>query len=86
MTEIEIPSQLPTILRNFTLQVLRNKPHDIVDYAVEYFTQLQRGQKSEIMIDDNKITTTVPSSSFSCSNHHEQEQQTTTKHNVLATG
>lgn len=42
MAHIEIPTELPNILRNFTLSVLRNKPLNIIDHAVEYFTQLQR--------------------------------------------
>ena len=44
MTQIEIPTELPNILRNFTLSVLRTKPPNIIDHAVEYFTQLQQQQ------------------------------------------
>jgi hypothetical protein len=82
MTQIEIPSELPTILRNFTLSVLRTKPHDIIDYAVDYFTQLQRQQQqqSQLMIDDN-IITRVPLSSIK---HY--EQQHTSKQNVVSSG
>ena len=68
MTQIEIPSELPTILRNFTLSVLRTKPQNIIDYAVDYFSQLQ--QQSQLMLGDN-IITTVPLSSIS---HYEQQQ------------
>jgi hypothetical protein len=89
MTQIEIPSELPTILRNFTLSVLRTKPQDIIDYAVDYFTQLQRQQQqqSQLMIGDNMITT-VPPSSFSSSIKHceQQQQQQTSKHNVISSG
>ncbi len=81
MTQIEIPSELPIILRNFTLSILRTKPHDIIDYAVDYFTQLQRQQQSQLIIGDNMITT-VPLSSIS---HYEQHQQTS-KHNVMSSG
>jgi len=82
MTQIEIPSELPTILRNFTLSVLRTKPHDIIDYAVDYFTQIQRQQQqqSQLMIDDN-IITRVPLSSIK---HY--EQQHTSKQNVVSSG
>lgn len=83
MTQIEIPTELPTILRNFTLSVLRTKPHDIVDYAVDYFTQLQRQQQSQLIIGDNMITT-IPPTSFSSTEQYEQEQ--TSKSNVISTG
>ncbi len=81
MTQIEIPSELPIILRNFTLSILRTKPHDIIDYAVDYFTQLQRQQQSQLIIGDNMITT-VPLSSIS---NYEQHQQTS-EHNVMSSG
>jgi hypothetical protein len=73
MTQIEIPSELPTILRNFTLSVLRTKPKNIIGYAVDYFTQLEQQQQSQLMIGDN-IITTVPLSSIS---HYEQQQTST---------
>lgn len=47
MASVEIPLELPTILRNFTLSVLRTKPVDIVDYAVDYFIELQQQRRSE---------------------------------------
>lgn len=90
MTQIEIPHQLPVILRNFTLNVLRNKPHDIIDYAVEYFTELQREQQqqqSPLMTGD-KIITNVPLSS-TCSQQEDspiQQQQQTVKFNVRRSG
>ncbi|CAF2750866.1 unnamed protein product [Rotaria sp. Silwood2] len=74
MPQIEIPSELPIILRNFTLSILRTKPPDIIDHAVDYFTQLQRQQKSQLMTDDNMVTT-VPFSSSSI-RHHEKTLKT----------
>lgn len=52
MADIEIPQELPPILRNLTLSVLRNKPKDIVDYAVDYFVQLQRQRRSTVNEDE----------------------------------
>ncbi|CAF0932281.1 unnamed protein product [Didymodactylos carnosus] len=46
---IEIPDELPLILRNFTLSVLRNKPKNIIAHAVSYFVQLQQQQQSGTM-------------------------------------
>jgi hypothetical protein len=81
MTQIEIPSELPGILRSFTLSVLRTKPRDIIDHAVDYFTQLQRQQKqqSEQLIAGNNPVTIVSSSSTS-------QQQQTSNRNALASG
>lgn len=57
MPDVEIPFELPNILRNFTLSILRTKPVDIIDYAVEYFIQLQRQRRSESLT----ITNATPS-------------------------
>lgn len=84
MTQIEIPNELPIILRDFTLSVLRTKPCDIVDHAVDYFTQLQRQQRSQLMTNDNTVTT-VPFSSFSSISQYEQRLQTST-HNTTLSG
>lgn len=46
MPNVEIPLELPTLLRNFTLSVLRTKPVDLVDYAADYFLELQRQRRS----------------------------------------
>ncbi|CAF0730039.1 unnamed protein product [Rotaria sordida] len=85
MTHIEIPSELPSILRNFTLSVLRTRPRDIIDHAVEYFTQLQRQQKqqSEQLMTGNKPVTTASSSSFSSTSQQPQQQQTSDQ-NVIS--
>ncbi|CAF1215658.1 unnamed protein product [Rotaria magnacalcarata] len=89
MTQVEIPTELPIILRNFTLSVLRKKPHDIIDHAVDYFTQLQQQQqqqqqqKSHLMTDDNGVTT-VPFSFSSPIRHHEKKLQTPTQHVKLS--
>ena len=82
MTQIEIPSELPSILRNFTISVLRTKPCDIIDHAVDYFTQLQRHQKqqSEQLRTGNNPATTVSSSFYT------SQQQQTSNHNAISSG
>ena len=62
MPDIEIPQELPPILRNLTLSVLRNKPKDIVDHAVDYFVQLQQQRRSTVTNDEPPAT-----------NHHAQQ-------------
>ena len=90
MTQIEIPSELPAILRNFTLSVLRTKPRDIIDHAVDYFTELQRQQKQQsgqVTRDNNSATTASPSSFSSISQQsHQQPQQQTSNHNAISSG
>jgi len=92
MTQIEIPSELPSILRNFTLSVLRTKPRDIIDHAVDYFTQLQRQQKhqsEEPIIGNNLATQVAPSSFFSTSQQsqqQQQQQQQTSNSNTISSG
>jgi hypothetical protein len=96
MTQIEIPSELPDILRSFTLSVLRTKPRDIIDHAVEYFTQLQQKQRpsSGKTMSSNKLpptapaTTNVSSSSFSSTSQSQEHQQDlqSSNHNVILSG
>lgn len=89
MTHIEIPSELPNILRNFTLSVLRTKPRDIIDHAVEYFTQLQRQQRqqSEQLITGSNPIMTTSQSSFPSTSQQPQHQQASDHHvNVISSG
>ena len=88
MTHIEIPSELPDILRNFTLSVLRVRPVNIIDHAVEYFTQLQQQKQSN----ESVLTTNInASSSFSPrirseEKHHDQVTSTKPNHNTSLAG
>ena len=43
---IEIPVGLTELLQGFTVEVLRQRPPDLVDFAVQYFTRL-RDTKSQ---------------------------------------
>lgn len=43
---IEIPVGLTELLQGFTVEVLRQRPSDLVDFAVQYFTRL-RDAKSQ---------------------------------------
>lgn len=81
MTQIEIPSELPSILRNFTLSVLRTKPRDIIDHAVDYFTQLQRQQK-QLLTGDNSI----PPAASSNPSEQVRLQHQASNHNVISSG
>lgn len=43
---IEIPVGLTELLQGYTVEVLRQRPSDLVDFAVQYFTRL-RDTKSQ---------------------------------------
>lgn len=62
MTQIQIPSELPNILRNFTLSVLRNRPSNIIDHAVDYFTRLQQEEHRTDSLKKNQSEHAVSSS------------------------
>ncbi|XP_040573301.1 cAMP-dependent protein kinase type II regulatory subunit isoform X1 [Lepeophtheirus salmonis] len=60
----EIPQELHDILLNFTVHYLIQRPGDVVDYALEYFSRLNRSRQSdeiqghsedESMISDEEI-------------------------------
>uniref|UniRef100_A0A8D3C8Y9 Protein kinase cAMP-dependent type II regulatory subunit beta n=1 Tax=Scophthalmus maximus TaxID=52904 RepID=A0A8D3C8Y9_SCOMX len=38
---IEIPEGLTELLQSFTVEVLRNQPRDLLEFALQYFTQLR---------------------------------------------
>lgn len=38
----EIPEQFPEILSNFTREIVRNQPKDILDFAIKYFYNLEK--------------------------------------------
>ncbi|PRD19735.1 UNVERIFIED_CONTAM: cAMP-dependent protein kinase type II regulatory subunit [Trichonephila clavipes] len=38
---LEVPRELTSLLLDFTVNVLLEKPADLVDYAVSYFTKLR---------------------------------------------
>ncbi|KAM9759193.1 protein kinase, cAMP-dependent, regulatory, type II, alpha, B [Menidia menidia] len=47
MSNVEIPAGLKELLQGYTVEVLRRRPPNLVEFAVQYFTQLLEGQKPE---------------------------------------
>ena len=43
--ELEIPPGLTELLQDFTVQVLREKPDDILDFAASYFMKMKLKEK-----------------------------------------
>lgn len=44
---IEIPEGLTELLQSFTVEVLRNQPRDLLEFALQYFTQLKEDESKE---------------------------------------
>lgn len=44
---IEIPAGLTELLQSFTVEVLRNQPRDLLEFALQYFTQLKEDESKE---------------------------------------
>lgn len=48
---IPIPEGLKELLQGFTVEVLRNQPRDICDFALQYFAEqkMQRKEKGQLL-------------------------------------
>ena len=53
----EIPEQFPEILSNFTREIVRNQPKDILDFAIKYFYNLEKKTVPYSSINSNKYST-----------------------------
>lgn len=47
MSAVEIPVGLKELLQGYTVEVLRRKPPDLVEFAVQHFTQILEGQRKD---------------------------------------
>uniref|UniRef100_A0A3Q3NHB2 cAMP-dependent protein kinase type II-alpha regulatory subunit n=1 Tax=Mastacembelus armatus TaxID=205130 RepID=A0A3Q3NHB2_9TELE len=47
MSNIEIPAGLRELLQGYTVEVLRRKPPNLVEFAVEHFTQILENQRND---------------------------------------
>jgi len=45
--QISVPEELPTILKNYTKEVIRNNPSDIIAFSARYFETLQEQMKTQ---------------------------------------
>ncbi|KAJ4919597.1 hypothetical protein JOQ06_027679 [Pogonophryne albipinna] len=48
MSNTEIPSGLKELLQGYTVEVLRRRPANLVEFAVQHFTQILEGQKNDL--------------------------------------
>ncbi|XP_073324111.1 mitochondrial carnitine/acylcarnitine carrier protein isoform X2 [Pagrus major] len=47
MSAVEIPAGLKELLQGYTVEVLRSRPPDLVEFAVQHFTQILEGQRND---------------------------------------
>ncbi|XP_059184252.1 protein kinase, cAMP-dependent, regulatory, type II, alpha, B isoform X3 [Centropristis striata] len=47
MSNVEIPAGLKELLQGYTVEVLRRKPKDLVEFAVQHFTQILESQNKD---------------------------------------
>lgn len=43
---IEIPAGLTDLLKGYTVEVLRSRPPDLVEFAIQYFSRLKESKTS----------------------------------------
>lgn len=58
---IEIPEGLTELLQSFTVEVLRNQPGDLLEFALQYFTQLKDSEIRGAAIGNDQNSATRPS-------------------------
>lgn len=47
MSAVEIPAGLKELLQGYTVEVLRRRPPDLVEFAVQHFTRILEGQRND---------------------------------------
>ena len=49
--QIEVPADLPTILKDYSKEVIRSNPKDLVKFSREYFDQKVAERKAGVVFD-----------------------------------
>ncbi|KAG9345866.1 hypothetical protein JZ751_009022 [Albula glossodonta] len=57
---IEIPEGLTELLQSFTVEVLRNQPRDLLEFALQYFTQLKESQSQGVSFGNDQNSAIRP--------------------------
>ena len=47
MSTVEIPAGLKELLQGYTVEVLRHRPPDLIEFAVQHFTKILENQRNE---------------------------------------
>lgn len=62
---IEIPEGLTELLQSFTVEVLRNQPRDLLEFALQYFTQLKERETKEASFGNDQNSAPRPGKAVS---------------------
>ncbi|XP_075883535.1 cAMP-dependent protein kinase type II-beta regulatory subunit [Nelusetta ayraudi] len=57
---IEIPQGLTELLQSFTVEVLRNQPRDLLEFALQYFTRLKERETTEAPFGQHERQNSAP--------------------------
>ena len=63
--QIVVPEELPEILKDFSKEVIRNNPPDIIKFSREYFTRKAAEEKTKRRVWDSKTDQMQVKTSFS---------------------
>lgn len=47
MSNVEIPAGLKELLQGYTVEVLRSRPANLVEFAVQHFTEILENQRND---------------------------------------
>ncbi len=53
--QIEVPSELPDILKNYSKAVIRSNPENIVDFSIKYFGDILEERKKSLPESEQKL-------------------------------
>ena len=65
--QIQVPPELPTVLKDFAKEVITNNPQNVIQFARQYFEKMMKDQSSG-PTSASKVTSAEK-------NHHDEEEE-----------
>uniref|UniRef100_A0A7N8XTP1 cAMP-dependent protein kinase type II-alpha regulatory subunit n=1 Tax=Mastacembelus armatus TaxID=205130 RepID=A0A7N8XTP1_9TELE len=78
MSNIEIPAGLRELLQGYTVEVLRRKPPNLVEFAVEHFTQILENQRNDQRVTKCSVKPARKGVNFETNEEEEETVKSTT--------
>ncbi|KAL0978065.1 hypothetical protein UPYG_G00165480 [Umbra pygmaea] len=75
MSTIEIPVGLTDLLQGYTVEVLRRRPPDLVEFAIQYFTRLQERRKHDNHVTISPVNSARKAVAFGCNSVESNEDE-----------
>uniref|UniRef100_A0A8C8HL43 cAMP-dependent protein kinase type II regulatory subunit n=1 Tax=Oncorhynchus tshawytscha TaxID=74940 RepID=A0A8C8HL43_ONCTS len=72
---IEIPVGLKDMLQGYTVEVLRRRPTDLVEFAIQYFTRLQESRKHDKHAKDSPVNSARKGVAFDSNSFESDEDE-----------